>query len=569
MNSALKYFLMLLLILNTCVYGQDLEKIGKKDMVTVNGGINLNSIYLNTNNPASTRAPFSWYAMGNVTIGMLGWSFPFTYQISNQSRTYSLPFNQYAVTPTYKWIKLYAGWNNINFSPYTLSGYPFLGGGIELSPKKWKVILLYGEFKKAVEYDFENESDAYMSYQRKGMGAKIGYDKNGYSVFATVFTAKDNARSLTYIPYNTRIQPQEGTVISFQGKAPLFKVLQLDAEYALSGVTRNVLSEVKSLEQFRNRYPAFLLSQRLTTEFFTAYKTSVSFNKKLYSIAANYERIDPGYVTLGAFYFNNDFENITLSPQVRLLKSKLNISLNGGFQRNNITDDKLNTTRRVIGAANINFIPNKQWLLNGSYSNFTSFTRNRPNTDPFYVPTPADTMRFYQVSQSGNVMLSYNFVKGNYRNSVSLSSSNVVSAQTIGNTIMPATTVYNANLAYGLSHTPSKLNVSFTANANKTSGQNINNLFFGPGINISKPFFKNALSVSAGSLFNAAYLNDVNNGMVFSERLSISFNPKVKNAKYGKPNFSLGCNYINKPKVVSNGLMLCEFTGNVSAGYRF
>lgn len=569
MNSKFKYLFCLLTSVSLPLLSQDLEKIGKKDMVTVNGGINLNSIYLNTNNPSSTRAPFSWFASGNLTIGMLGWSFPFTYQISNQSRTYSQPFNQTGVTPTYKWLKLYAGWNNINFSQYTLSGCPFLGGGVELTPKNWKVILLYGQFKKAVQYDFEKESDINMSYQRMGVGAKVGYEKNGYSVFGTIFNAKDKPNTLTYIPNPLSVHAQEGTVMSIQGRAPLFKVFTVDVEYALSGVTRNVLSETKTNNQYHNSYPSFLLTQKVTTEFFAAYKSSVTFNKKLFSVAANYERIEPGYLTLGAFYFNNDFENITLAPQIRLFKSQLNISVNAGLQRNNINEAKLNTTRRVIGSANISFAPNTHWILNGSYSNFTSFTRNRPNTDPFYVLTPADTMRFYQVSQNGNAMVSYNFTKGKYRNSISLNSSNVVSAQTTGNTILPATKVYNGSLAYGLTHVPSKFTISFTANANKTMGQNINNLFYGPGLNLSKPFLKNTLTVSAGSLFNAAYTNNVNNGLVFSERVSVSYNPKVKQPKFGKPTFSLGCNYVNKPKVVSNGFMLSEFTGNISAGYSF
>ncbi|MEO6302319.1 MAG: hypothetical protein ABIP51_03995 [Bacteroidia bacterium] len=569
MNRKLSYTSLLLTLISFRLVSQDLEKIGKKDMVTVNGGINLNTIYLNTNNPASKRDPFSWYAAGNLTIGMLGWSFPFSYQISNQSRTYSQPFNQYGVTPTYKWVKLYAGWSNVNFSQYTLSGYPFLGGGAELSPKNWKIIFLYGQFKKAVGYDFEKESDANMSYKRMGIGAKIGYEKNGYSAFGTIFKAKDYSNSLSYIPESTSLQPQEGTVISLQAKAPILKIFSINAEYALSGMTRNSLSEIREKDQIQNKYPPFLLQQRTTTEFFAAYKTSLAFTKKIFSISANYERIEPGYTTLGAFYFNNDFENVTLAPQLRLLKSKLNISLNGGLQRNNINNEKLNTTRRVIGSANISFAPNTHWLLNGSYSNFTSFTRNRPNTDPFYALTPADTLRFYQISQSGNFMTSYNFTKGDYRNSISLNGSTIISAQTMANTILPSTTVYNGNLSYAVSHTPSKFTISFTANANKTVGQNINNLFYGPGLNLSKPFFKNALTISAGSLFNAAYTNNVNNGMVFSERLMVNFKPKTKQTKYGRPNFGLSCNYVNKPKVVSNGFMLSEFTGNLTAGYSF
>lgn len=548
---------------------QDLEKIGKKDMVTVNGGLNINSVYLNTNNPSSKRDPFSWYASGNLTIGMLGWSFPFTYQISNQSRTYSQPFNQTGVTPTYKWIKLHAGWCNINFSQYTLSGFPFLGGGVELTPKKWKIQMLYGQLKKAVEYDFVNESDALMSYKRIGMGSRSGYENNGRAVFFTVFKAKDYSNSLTFIPNNSFIQPQEGTVVSIQAKTPIFKFLTIDGEYALSGVTRNIISDVKTSDQFKNKIPSWFLTQHVTTEFFSAYKASVSFNKKMYSISVNYERIDPGYLTLGAYYFNNDFENITIAPQLRLLKNKLNVSLNTGFQKNNLNNEKLSTTKRLIGSVNVNFSPTKQWLINGSYSNFTSFTKNRPNTDPFYVPTPADTMRFYQVSQSANSLISYNFAKGAFRNNISLNSSNVVSSNTTGNIIHPPTTVYNANLAYSVSHTPSKFSVSLTANANKTLGQNINTIFLGPGVNISKPFLNNTISISLGSIYNVAYLNNRNNGMIFSERLNISYRPKIKHPEYGKPSFSLGCNYVNKPKLISTEFTLSEFTGNVTAGYSF
>ena len=550
------------------ILAQDLEKLGKKDMVTVNGGININTIYLNTNNLASTRAPFSWFASGNLSIGLLGWRLPFSYQVSNQSRSYSQPFNQYGVTPTYKWVKLYAGWSNVNFSQYTLSGYPFLGGGVELSPKNWKVTILYGQFKKAVAYDFEKESDLYMSYKRMGFGAKVGYEKNGYGIAATIFKAKDVVNSLQYIPETTALQAMEGTVVSLQAKAPILKIFTLSGEYALSGITRNILSEEKAQNEIQTKFPSFLLKQRVTTEFFSAYKTSLAFNKKIFSIAANYERIQPGYITLGAYYFNNDFENITLAPQVRFLKSKLNISLNGGLQHNNIDHKKLTTTKRVIGSTNISFVPNKHWLLNASYSNFTSFSRNRPNTDPFYVYTPADTLRFFQVSQSANALASYNFVKGLYRHAISLNISNVVSAQTIGNFVQPNVTVYNGSTAYSLSHVPSKLSVSFSANANKTIGQNINNIFYGPGINVSKPFLKNTLTASAGSLFNAAFVNNANNGMVFSQRLSMSYKPKLT-LKYGKPYFSLSCSYVNKPKVVSNGLMLSEFTGNLSAGYSF
>ena len=129
------FFLFLLFIYPQLLHSQNLEKLGKKDMVGVSGGLNFNSIFLNSNNPYSTRDPFSWYLNGNLNISVLDWSIPFTYSYSNQHGTYTQPFNQYGITPTYKWIKTHAGWCNMNFSQYTFSGHPFLGGGVELTPK--------------------------------------------------------------------------------------------------------------------------------------------------------------------------------------------------------------------------------------------------------------------------------------------------------------------------------------------------------------------------------------------------------------------------------------------------
>ncbi len=549
-------------------YAQDLNKIGKKDMVTVNGGLNLNTIYLNTNNPNSTRDPFSWYANGNISVNALGWSFPFSYQISNQSRTYSQPFNQYAIAPTYKWVKLYAGWTNLTFSPYTLSGYPFFGGGVELSPKNWKVTMLYGQFKKTVEYNAEEESYLEMSYKRLGLGTKVEYNAKGYSVFGAYFKAKDVVNSLAYVPEEANLYPQEGTVISGGGKAPLGKKLNIDGEYAYSSVTRNSLSEGKAVSNVFLKSPLFS-KQFVTTQNYAAYKTGISFNEKYFGIAANYERVDPGYTTLGAFYFNNDLENFTLAPQLRLFKSKLNLSGNAGLQKNNLDETKLNTTSRWVGAVNFNFVPNTHWVITGAYSNFTSFTRNRPNTNPFYTPTPADTLQFYQLSQSGNGFVSYNFNSGKIKNSVSLNVNQVSSASAVSNVNQGNTNVFSANFSYSLIKSETRQNLSFTANYNNMQAPEMLNVFYGPGLNYSRSFLKNTLNLSIGSIFNNSFTNNKSNGMVFSERLNVSFNPKVKKPQYGKPSISFSCNYVNKPAVVSNGFTLSEFTGNLNLSYGF
>lgn len=568
MTDRLKvFFAVFLLGSGNSFFAQNLEKIGKKEMVTLNGGLNFNSIFLHTNNPNSTRAPFSWYMNGNINISILDWSIPFTYSYSNQHSTYSQPFNQYGITPTYKWIKVHAGWCNMNFSPYTFSGYPFLGGGVELNPKNWKFALMVGRLKKAVEYDAINETERDMSFKRIGMGAKAGYEKKGYGLNIIWFQAKDERNSLHYIPPTTAIQPQENTVVSASAKAPITKFFNAEAEYALSGFTRNSFADEASKEAI-NKLP-YIFKTRVTSQFFTAFKSSLNFNSKIFSCGINYERIDPDYKTLGIYYGNNDLENITLSPQLRLLKSKLNLTLNAGVQHNNLNKEKLSTMNRVLASGNISYQPDPKWNMNASYSNFTSYSRNRPANDPFYQPSPADTMKFYQVSQNANATINHSFGKKKVKHSITLTSCYLVSRQEIGSTQAEPMTTMNGHLAYGLQFVPVKTMISVSANANETKAFNNTTLFFGPGLTISKSILGNTLMMSFGSIYNLSTTNNKNSGTIINERLNIAYTPKAKNKKYGKPTLSLSTNYITKFNAPANTKALSEFTGNVILGYAF
>lgn len=568
-NTLKKSFVLYLLFLTSGIsIAQNLERIGQQDMVKVNGDLNLSSVLLNTNNPNSSRSPFSWYLNGNVNISVLDWSLPFTYSYSNQHSTYSQPFNQYGVTPTYKWIRVHAGWCNMNFSQYTFSGYPFLGAGVELNPKNWKIALMYGRLKKALEYDAINESDRDMSFKRIGIGAKLGYEENGYGLSLIWFQAKDERSSIRYIPPYTLVQPQENTVVSASGKAPVSKFFNVEAEYALSGFTRNSFADKPITGSSKNKLP-LIFQPRNTSQFFSALKTSLNFNSTFFSCGLNYERIDPDYKTLGTYYGNNDLENITLSPQIRLLKSKLNVSLNAGLQHNNLNKAKLSTINRMVSSGNISFQPNMRWNINASYSNFTSYSRNRISEDPFYQPSPADTMKFFQVSQSANAMVNHSFGKKKLKYNITLMSAYQVSEQRNRGIKEEPSTMMNGNLAYGLQFIPSKTSISISANANNTKTFNSNNIFMGPGITISKSFLTNTLAISFGSIYNVSYTNSKNTGDVINERLNISYSPKVKNKKYGKPSLSMSANYTTRTKASSNTTILKEFTGNVNLGYSF
>ncbi|MBL7936475.1 MAG: hypothetical protein JNM51_11785, partial [Bacteroidia bacterium] len=281
------------------------------------------------------------------------------------------------------------------------------------------------------------------------------------------------------------------------------------------------------------------------------------------------EHVDPDYKTLGAYYFNNDFENITLAPAIGLMKGKLNIALNSGFQRNNLDKSKFSTTKRWVGSANITFAPNQKWNFNAGYSNFSSFTNVRPQTDPFYVNTPADTLNFYQLSQNANATVSHNFGKAKTKYAIVFTANYQVTGEKTGSVKNAPNKIYNGNLMYSLNFTQTKTSLSIGVNANRAEALLANSLYAGPNLNIGQGFLKNTLKASIGTAYNWGYVNKSVNASVLNSRASFSYNPKIANKKYGKPSLTLGTVYTQKFKTSATTKAFGEFTGTLALAYSF
>jgi hypothetical protein len=547
-------------------------------MVKVSGGLNYSSVIYGAQGIANRRQPFSYFINGNVTANFIGITLPFNFNYSNNQINYTQPYNIQSFNPTYKWIKGYVGVTSMNFSQYTQANHIFSGVGIELSPKNFKFAALYGRYKKAYEYDFLNGSDANMSYKRMGWGGYAGYEKGGHAIKLIYFSAKDDPKSLSFVPINTNVTPMENTVISVAAKTTFLKQLTIDGEYALSGLTRNIVSPTDVNFPSKNQLP-LIFSPNATSQFFAAYRLSLGYRLKLIGINFNYEKVNPDYRTLGAYYFNNDFENFTVAPSVNLLKGKLSVSANTGLQKNNLNNDKLNTTKRWVGSINVSYTPNKNWNFSGSYNNFSSYTKQRPQNDPFYKNT-LDTLNFYQISQSSMGSVTYNFGKIKTKQNIIFSANYQVTGQNQGaiaepglfsgaiNFKIPSKTI-NGNLGHNILFTENKFTLTSGVNANYSKISNFNTLFIGPSLNLGKSFLKNLLKLSAGATYNQVLINSIKTNEVFNYRLSANYSPKMKNEKIGKFNFSLSTNYMQKLKTISTAIAFSEFTGNVGLSYNF
>ncbi|MBI3510469.1 MAG: hypothetical protein HY064_07375 [Bacteroidetes bacterium] len=549
------------------LFSQNLEKIGKKNMVTVSGGMNYNEIFYNAYGMNPRRDPYTWYFNGNLNVNILDVSLPFTYSYTNNRGTYTQPFNMQSCSPKYKWAQAHVGTTAMNFSNYTLSGHIFTGAGIELTPNGFYIGAMYGRLNKAIAYDAVNNSAEGMSYKRNGAAFKVGYDNNGHSIGLTYFTAKDDLNSLNFIPADANLFAQQNAAVSVNGKTKLFSKLSLEGEYALSGITANIKSNNETVDF--SGWEKWMMPTKTTTKFFKAYRASLTWTEKIFSLSIKHEHVDPDYRTFGSYYFINDLDNWSLAPSLRLFNGKINLNINSGLQRNNLDGSKINTMYRWVASANLNVVLMKSLVANASYSNFTSYTTKRPVTDPFWTPSPADTLNFYQVNEQWNSCLSYSFGKEKFKNSVSLMGAYVLTQQKQLIPETPATGVLNVNTSYSLQFVPAKFSVSISGNYNQSKTDTILTEYLGPGIQLIQNFLQGKMHFSAGTVFNEAKTNAVLTSEILSHRAQFSFSPKMKEKKYGQPTISVNAIFLQKFPVNTSQHSTGELTLTANLGYTF
>jgi len=126
------------------LYAQDLGNLKGTKPITFGGGINLQTGFYAINGAKARQSGSTYILTGSPTLTVLGVSLPFTFTLCNYQRYFRQPFNQFGLSPTYKWLTVHAGYRNISYSQFAMAGYTILGGGIKFKPKNFKFALLYG-----------------------------------------------------------------------------------------------------------------------------------------------------------------------------------------------------------------------------------------------------------------------------------------------------------------------------------------------------------------------------------------------------------------------------------------
>ncbi len=182
------------------------------------------------------------------------------------------------------------------------------------------------------------------------------------------------------------------------------KFLEISAEYGISMLTMDRRSPGDNQKGILGLWPGCNMSSAT----YHALKAQLNYVGENNRFGIGYERIDPGYRTLGAYYFTNDLENITVNAYQSLWNNKLSISLSVGYEHDDLEKSKASASSRVVGSANITAAFSERVNANLSYTNFQTYTNVRSNFELINQENNLDrldTLNFVQLSQSANLNL--------------------------------------------------------------------------------------------------------------------------------------------------------------------
>ena len=364
-----------LLLPGTMLVAQNMEGLTDQKPFTLRGSVSTQLQFYNVQGRDANRQPFMWYIQGSPVVTLYGITLPFSFVLSEQQRDFRQPFNRFGVSPYYKWAKLHLGYRNLSWSSYALAGHSINGVGFELTPGKFRIGLMTGKLLKAIEDKqvINGEVVKYQTpaYRRTGTSVKVGYGDNKNFVDLVMLKAKDDLNSISTIPAGSNISPGENLVISAVTHQTIAEKFFLDAELAKSIFTPDIrVVEQDSLNNpFVNVF-SFLIREHEGTRVSTAFRGTAGYSSSIFDLKLKYERVDPGFKSMGAYYFLTDLRKITIEPTLRLWKRKIVLGGSYGNQIDNLNNEKNARTERNIGSLLVNFMPVQQYSLNINYSNY-------------------------------------------------------------------------------------------------------------------------------------------------------------------------------------------------------
>ena len=534
-------------------YAQNIEEVlafRKKTPLKISGSISARAT-LFSSLPSEARQSFTYQLTGSVNLSLYELlNIPLSFNLNNYGANFSYPSlpNRLSLHPSYKWAKAHIGDVSMSFGPYTLNGHQFMGLGVELSPGRWQVSAMAGRLLKRVDAD-PNIPSLQVGYERWGYGLKTRYEGSTFALGGTVFAARDRDGRISFDIDALGIYPKGNIALGLEGSLSLIKDLKLSLEYGLSRMQQDLRSAEVS--------------------YYHALRADVSYSFVGNTLGVGYERIDPGYATLGAYYFNNDYENLTLNYSRSFFDSKLSLALSGGLQRDDLMGQKQEHNKRFVGSAQVGFTPSEALSASVSLSSFQSYRNLKSSFDYINARTPydnLDTLQFTQLSHSLDADISWRLKQSEAQTqTLSANLSYQEAADRQGRYIQPGQLTRFMNLGTSYSLDLSALDLTLTGGFNVSNNYADRKavLTLGPSLSLAKRFLKKQLSTGLSLSYNET--------REAGHRLAQVYNPRATAGYrfWGKHGLNVSVAYQGRRLLHAVSSPRSSFTSELSYSYSF
>jgi hypothetical protein len=529
--------IILFIVVSQNLRSQNLEGISKQKPLTINGGMMAQIIFYNANGISADRQPISYILTGSPTIGIYNIiTIPLIFTYSEQERLLRQPFNQFGISPNYKWITLHAGYQNLNYSQFTLAGHTILGAGIDLNPGIFRFGFIYGRFNRATGADTSSKALQPYTYANYGYAIKLGLGKGSNFFELSFLKAKDYSTSIRPDSvFRGQVTPAENVTIGMNGQIRFLKYFTYSIEGATSLYTSNLGSKgnmVDSADNLLVKMLGHLITTNSSTAHFNAIQTGIGFQQNPFGLKLQYHRIDPDYKSMGAYFFNSDLENITIAPSLNLFSNKLRLNGSIGFQHDNLNSQNQSTSHRIIGSANFSADLNSHLGFDFSFSDYS-------DNQQMKTILLKDTFRIAQVSENISFTPRYVFANEKYVHSVILSLNyNLFTTLDNSTNNQEQTKTWNSLLNYQITIIATNLTLNAGLNYTDVMAVGYEEGNEGITLGISKILKKGKLSLG----WNGSFLYGINSssgGLILNQSLNANYKISKQNS------FGANVNYIN------------------------
>jgi hypothetical protein len=340
------------------------------------------------------RPGASGHAFADLTFSLFGLSSGLRLLLSTEESGVRQSVNRIGYTGAWRWGEVQAGDVSPTYSPYSLSGTPFRGGALELRPGPFLISVAHGRTRRETPLAgrllfAEPAYDRTLDAVRIGVGRRHGTHLHLIGVRARERGDEgDTAR---------RVPPKENLTLSPDFGVTLLRgALRLQGTGTVSALTRDTRSSpIPGLEGPAAELIADAFTPRVGTRVDYAVQGTAELRAGPAGLTAAYERVQPGFESLGVGYLRSDREQVRLRPRVHLFGRRLNLDGTLTHTRDNLRDDRLATQRRSEAGLNAQTQLGRLTLA-GGYLLFLN--RSTPSSDSAAILAPEQRQSMHSIT---------------------------------------------------------------------------------------------------------------------------------------------------------------------------